>query len=80
VVVVGKEGSLLISCGARAFTFHGAGKEREILLVKLIYLGLNLIFDIRVVFIATFFVGGDISVDSEVLLVTDFVNLNIKSV
>jgi hypothetical protein len=27
-----------------------------------------------------FLVGGDVSVDTETLLVTDFVNLNIKSV
>jgi hypothetical protein len=47
--------------------------------VELTYPGLNLRFVMCVVFTTNFLVGGDISVDSEALLVTDFMNLKIKS-
>jgi hypothetical protein len=48
--------------------------------VELIHSGLNHIFDMRVVFMANYFlVEGDVLVDNETLLVTDFVNLKIKS-
>jgi hypothetical protein len=46
-------------------------------MVKLIYLGLNLRFDMCVVFM-TLLIRGDILIDSDVLLMTDFVNLKIK--
>jgi hypothetical protein len=47
--------------------------------VKLIHSGLNYIFDMSVIFMTNYFlVGGDVPVDSEALLVTDFVNLKIK--
>jgi hypothetical protein len=47
--------------------------------VKLIYTYLNSIFDMDVTFTANYFsVGGDVLVDSEMLLVTDFVNFKIK--
>jgi hypothetical protein len=49
------------------------------LVVKLTHLDLNPIFNMSVVFMANYsFSGGDISVNSESLLVTDFVNLKIK--
>jgi hypothetical protein len=42
--------------------------------------GLNARFDIDVVFMTNYsFSGGDVSIDSDALLVTDFVNLKIKS-
>jgi hypothetical protein len=51
------------------------------LVVKLTYLGSNPRFDMSVVFMTNYFlVGGDIPVDSESLLITNFVNLKIKSV
>jgi hypothetical protein len=50
------------------------------LLVKLIHTDSNSRFDMIVVFTITYFfsVGDDIPVDSDVLLVTDFMNLKIK--
>jgi hypothetical protein len=50
------------------------------LVVELPHSILNIRFDICVVFTDNYFsVGGDISVDSNAFLVTDFVNLKIKS-
>jgi hypothetical protein len=47
--------------------------------VELIYSGSNSRFDMCVTFTANYFlVGGDVLVDSDMLLVTDFVNLKIK--
>jgi hypothetical protein len=47
--------------------------------VELIYLSLNLRFNIRVVFMVNYFsVGGDVSIDSEIFLGIDFVNLKIS--
>jgi hypothetical protein len=47
--------------------------------VELIYPGLNLRFDMSVIFTANYsFSGRRCPVDSETLLVTDFVNLKIK--
>jgi hypothetical protein len=47
--------------------------------VELIHSCLNPKFDMNVVFMSNyFFSGGDVPVDSETLLVTDFVNLKIK--
>jgi hypothetical protein len=49
------------------------------LIVELIHLCLNLIFDMSVIF--RLIMGGDtVFIDSDVLLVIDFVNLKIKSV
>jgi hypothetical protein len=46
------------------------------LIVKLIYLDLNFKFDMNIVFMVNYFlVGGDVPIDSESLLMTDFVNL-----
>jgi hypothetical protein len=51
------------------------------LVVELIHIGLNLRFDMCVAFTINYFsVGGDVPVDSEMILVTDFVNLKIKLV
>jgi hypothetical protein len=48
--------------------------------VKLTHLVLNPKFDMDATFITNYsLIGGDISVDSDVLLVIDFVNLKIKS-
>jgi hypothetical protein len=48
--------------------------------VELIYLNLNLKFNIDILFTVNYFLVGDnVPVNSEVFLVTDFVNLNIKS-
>jgi hypothetical protein len=48
--------------------------------MELTHPGSNPRFDMSVAFTANYFlVGGDVSVDSESLLVTDFVNLKIKS-
>jgi hypothetical protein len=50
------------------------------LVVELIRSNSNPRFDMGVIFTVNyFFVGGDVSVDSDVLLVIDFVNLKIKS-
>jgi hypothetical protein len=47
--------------------------------MELLYSDLNSRFDMCVIFTANYFsVVRDVSVDSEVLLVTDFVNLKIK--
>jgi hypothetical protein len=49
------------------------------LVVELIYLNLNLKFNIDILFTVNYFLVGDnVPVNSEVFLVTDFVNLNIK--
>jgi hypothetical protein len=59
----------------------GLAQLVRFLVVKLTYSGLNAIFDMSVIFTANyFFRGGDVSVDSDTFLVTDFVNLKIKSV
>jgi hypothetical protein len=51
----------------------------RILVVKLIYLDLNFRFDIDVIFMTNYFsVRCDVFIDSETLLMTDFVNLKIK--
>jgi hypothetical protein len=51
------------------------------LIVKLIHSDLNLRFDMNVVFTANIIlVVGDVLIDIETLLVTDFMNLKIKSV
>jgi hypothetical protein len=48
--------------------------------VELIHLGSNTGFDMSVIFTANYFlVRDDVPVDNETLLVTDFVNLKIKS-
>jgi hypothetical protein len=48
--------------------------------VKLIHLGLNPRFNMCVVFMVNYFFSGRrCPVDSETILVIDFVNLNIKS-
>jgi hypothetical protein len=48
--------------------------------VELIHLGLNPRFNMCVAFMDNYFsVGGDIPIDSEMSLVTNFVNLKIKS-
>jgi hypothetical protein len=53
----------------------------KLLVVELIRPCLNTRFDIRVVFILIIFlVGGDVHIDSKILLVTDLVNLKIKPV
>jgi hypothetical protein len=50
------------------------------LMVELIHSDLNFRFDMCIVFMTNYFLArDDISVDSETFLVTDFVNLNIKS-
>jgi hypothetical protein len=47
--------------------------------VELIYLDLNLIFDMNVVFMTNYFlIEDDVFINSEMLLMTDFVNLKIK--
>jgi hypothetical protein len=49
------------------------------LVVELIHTCSNIRFDMSVVFTANYsFSGGDVSVDSETLLVTNFMNLKIK--
>jgi hypothetical protein len=49
--------------------------------VKLIHLDLNFRFNISVVFITNYFLVGDIIfINSETLLMIDFVHLKIKSV
>jgi hypothetical protein len=49
------------------------------LVVKLTYPDLNPRFDMRIIFTANYFsVGGDIPVDSKMLLITDFIDLKIK--
>jgi hypothetical protein len=48
-------------------------------MVELIYPDLNLRFDMRVIFMTNYFFSvADVPVDSEMILVTDFINLNIK--
>jgi hypothetical protein len=50
------------------------------LVLKLIHPGLNLRFNMGAIFTVNYFlVEDDIPVDSETLLMTDFVNLKIKS-
>jgi hypothetical protein len=52
----------------------------RLLMVKLTHSYSNLIFDMSVTFTTNYsFSGGDASIDSKTLLVTDFVNLKIKS-
>jgi hypothetical protein len=48
--------------------------------MKLTHSGLNFRFDMTVIFTVnySFSEGGDISVDNETFLMTDFVNLKIK--
>jgi hypothetical protein len=51
----------------------------RVLVVELTHTGLNFRFDMRIVFTVNYFlVGGDVPVDSETLLMIDFVNLKIK--
>jgi hypothetical protein len=51
----------------------------KFLVVKLIHLVLNTRFDLGVAFTANYFsVGDDVPIDSEALLMTNFVNLKIK--
>jgi hypothetical protein len=51
------------------------------LVVELIHIDLNSRFEMCVTFMINYFsVGGDVPVDSEMILVTDFVNLKIKLV
>jgi hypothetical protein len=51
------------------------------IVVKLIHLDLNFRFNISVVFITNYFLVGDIIlINSETLLMIDFVHLKIKSV
>jgi hypothetical protein len=48
--------------------------------VELTHPDLNPRFDMRAIFITNYFsLGGDVPINSEPLLVTDFVNLKIKS-
>jgi hypothetical protein len=50
-------------------------------MVKLIHSDSNIRFDINVIFMTNFsLVTDDVSIDSELLFVTDFVNLKIKSI
>jgi hypothetical protein len=57
----------------------GLAQLVRFLIMKLIHSGLNIIFDMSVTFTANILsVVGDVPIDSETLLVTDFVNLNIK--
>jgi hypothetical protein len=57
----------------------GLAQLVRFLVMKLIHSGLNIIFDMSVTFTANILsVVGDVPIDSETLLVTDFVNLNIK--
>jgi hypothetical protein len=57
----------------------GIAQLIKFLVMKLIHSDLNPIFEIVVVFTANYFlVRDDVSVDSETLLVTDFVNFKIK--
>jgi hypothetical protein len=50
-------------------------------MVKLTYSGLNYRFDMCVVFITNYFlVGGAVPIESEALLLTDFLNVKIKPV
>jgi hypothetical protein len=66
-----------IECDCRV----GLAQLVRFLVVELTYSGLNAIFDMSVIFTANyFFRGSDVSVDSDTFLVTDFVNLKIKSV
>jgi hypothetical protein len=52
---------------------------RFLVVVKLIYPGLNPKFDMCVVFMTNyFFSGSDVPIDSKKLLMTNFVNLKIK--
>jgi hypothetical protein len=49
------------------------------LVVELTHSSLNPRFDVDVVFKSNYFlVGGDVSIDNEILLVNDFMNLKIK--
>jgi hypothetical protein len=58
----------------------GISQLVRILMVELIYSGLNLRFNLSVIFTANYFsVGVNVPVYSESFLVTDFVNLKIKS-
>jgi hypothetical protein len=48
--------------------------------LKLIYSDLNFRFNIYVIFMINYFsVGGNVSVDIKTLLMTNFINLKIKS-
>jgi hypothetical protein len=56
------------------------GPSFRFLVVKLIYLILNFRFDLCIIFMINYFlVGGDISVNSEIFLLIDFINLKIKA-
>jgi hypothetical protein len=58
---------------------RGFSQLVRFLVVKLTHSDLNLTFDMCIVFITNYFsVGGDVSIDSETLLVINFVNLKIK--
>jgi hypothetical protein len=62
------------------FRIHKATTQHSgFLRVELIYLDLNFRFDICIIFMINYFlVRNDISVDSEILLVINFVNHKIK--
>jgi hypothetical protein len=56
------------------------GPSFRFLVVKLIYLILNFRFDLCVIFMINYFlVGGDISVNNEIFLLIDLINLKIKT-
>jgi hypothetical protein len=58
----------------------GLAQLVRFLVVELTHLGSNSRFDMGVAFtLIILSVGGDVSVDSEALLVIDFVNLKIKA-
>ncbi len=70
---------ILLTQHVSFFSRVGLAQLVRFLVVKLTYSGLNSIFDMSVIFTANyFFRGGDVSVDSDTFLVTDFVNLKIK--
>jgi hypothetical protein len=51
----------------------------RLLIVELIYSGLNFIFDISVVFMINYFlVKDDVTIDNKTFLVADFINFKIK--
>jgi hypothetical protein len=57
----------------------GLAQLVRFLVVELIHTGLNPKFDMSVVFMTNYFsVGGDVPIDSDALLVANFVNLKIK--
>jgi uncharacterized protein YydD (DUF2326 family) len=51
------------------------------LVIELIHPGLNFRFDMSLIFTTNYFlVGGNVSIDSEALLVIDFVNFKTKPI